>query len=534
MAKQSSNLILYSDAHLTPKERAFRAACESRFAAYVRAVAPWLVLGHIHDDVSDELQQNYEKNITHQLELLPRGHLKSTLLYLFATWLIIKNPAITIIYASASHTLAELQLFSMKQIIASSIVMHYWPGLLNIDEGKRKVWRQTEIAVDHPSREQKGVRDYTMRSIAIGHNVTGAHCDVLMLDDVVAPESAEYSPWSDTGRQKLETWYSFMSSVLNPDGHIIAVGTRYHNKDLYNVMMKAEIESFGPTGELLSKTPLFVFRVETVETNGQFLWPRTQGVKGNWEGFDWDILNKKKATYADKAKFYSQYYQNPVDPESSKFVQNFQYYDNSKLVFRKRHWYLKSTAFEETLLNVYSAIDIAYTTNRLSDFTALTTIGIDSENKRYILDIQRVQTDRLSILADLVFNVFSKWTFSRIRVESTAAQIFFVTLLRDEMRKRNIFFNLEEFKPQLKKQERIVGVLEPLYKNNLLFHYRGGNCQLLEEELVMQHPPHDDIADSLASVNEIAVRPTVTGVPSDKPSNIITFHPKFGGVDRIA
>ena len=111
----------------------------------------------------------------------------------------------------------------------------------------------------------------------------------------------------------------------------------------------------------------------------------------------------------------------------SKFVQNFQYYDNSKLVFRKRHWYLKSTTFEETLLNVYSAIDIAYTTNRLSDFTALTTIGIDSENKRYILDIQRVQTDRLSILADLGFNVFSKWTFSRIRVESTAAQIFFVT-----------------------------------------------------------------------------------------------------------
>ena len=51
----------------------------------------------------------------------------------------------------------------------------------------------------------------------------------------------------------------------------------------------------------------------------------------------------------------------------------------------------------------------------------------------------------------------------------------------------------------------------------------------MEEELVMEHTPHDDMADALASVNEIAERPSITQRAGDK-SSPVKFHPRWGGV----
>ncbi len=66
---------------------------------------------------------------------------------------------------------------------------------------------------------------------------------------------------------------------------------------------------------------------------------------------------------------------------------------------------------------------------------------------------------------------------------------------------------MDEFRPTRSlgdKYERVAAVLEPKYDNMQIWHYKGGNCQSLEEELVMAHPPHDDIKDALANAISIA------------------------------
>ena len=58
---------------------------------------------------------------------------------------------------------------------------------------------------------------------------------------------------------------------------------------------------------------------------------------------------------------------------------------------------------------------------------------------------------------------------------------------------------------------------------------RGGNWQVLEDELVSSRPPHDDVKDALASAIEIAIKPTMKlGRKPDEQSNVI-YHPRFGG-----
>ena len=79
------------------------------------------------------------------------------------------------------------------------------------------------------------------------------------------------------------------------------------------------------------------------------------------------------------------------------------------------------------------------------------------------------------------------------------------------------------------KRQRISAILEPKYDNQQIWHYKGGNCQPLEEELTQRHPPHDDIKDALANAIAISI------VPKGR-SNVISManriqtHSRFGGV----
>ena len=72
--------------------------------------------------------------------------------------------------------------------------------------------------------------------------------------------------------------------------------------------------------------------------------------------------------------------------------------------------------------------------------------------------------------------------------------------------------------------------LYPRYENRQIWHYHGGNCQILEEELVLQKPPHDDVKDCLAACIDICVPPSLMG------SNVIDMsvrqrqmNNRFGG-----
>ena len=61
-----------------------------------------------------------------------------------------------------------------------------------------------------------------------------------------------------------------------------------------------------------------------------------------------------------------------------------------------------------------------------------------------------------------------------------------------------------------------------------IWHYRGGNTQLLEEELSSRNPVHDDIIDALASVVDMAVKPA--RVIRRSKDNVVQFNSRFGGV----
>ncbi len=505
------------------KIQQIRESAEADLEVFIKLVAPHLLLGDVHRELIQWWNRSEAKN--NQLVLLPRGHLKSKLIAYRTAWWITKYPETTILYVSATADLAEKQLYAIKQIIDSPIYRRYWPEMINLEEGKREKWAVAEIAVDHPKRKLEGVRDATCKAVGLTSNTTGFHADVVVLDDIVVPGNA----YTEEGRDKVASAYSQLASIENPGALEWVVGTRYHPKDIYDTMVSMKETLYNEDGDIESENEVYELFQRVVETNGEFLWPKQSREDGKRFGFDDKELARIKAKYVDSTQFYAQYYNNPNSSENSRINQDkFQYYERSFLQNREGDWYLK-----DRKLNVYAAIDFAFSLRKQADYTALVVVGVDSQGNYYILEIDRFKTDRIVEYFNHILTAWQKWGFRKIRAEVTVAQQTIVKELKESYLKPNgIPLSIEEFRPTRHmgdKNERITAVLEPKYDNLQVWHYRGGNCQSLEEELVMVHPPHDDIKDALANAISIAVIPKQNAGGFNLGRNVVT-HSRFGGV----
>jgi phage terminase large subunit-like protein len=508
-----------------------REAAESDLETFIRLVAPYQVIGSIH---SEWCRWTTSKETgSHQLTLLPRDHGKSRYIAFKVAWTIVRQPDVRILYISSTSGLAEKQLYFIKTILTSPIVRRYWPDLINIEEGKREKWTNTEIAVDHPKRKEEGIRDPTVFTGGLTTNLVGMHCDIAVLDDVVTGDNA----YTQEGRDKVRTQYSLLSSIEGGEAEEWVVGTRYHPKDLYNDMQLMAEDIFNDEGEIIAQTPVYNVFERQVEDSGagigQFLWPRQQRADGKWFGFDMKILATKRAKYLDKRQFRAQYYNDPNDPGDLRISRDkFQYYEPTHLKNAGGYWYFKNNR-----LNVFASVDFAYSVSKRSDYTAIVVIGVDKDNNVYVLDIDRFKTDKISDYFESIRSLHIKWQFKKLGAETTAAQKAIVKELKDGyIKPYGLSLSIEELSHtsrQGSKEERIAAILEPRYDNLSIWHYRGGYCQTLEDELIAQYPPHDDVMDALAAAISISIPPV--GNFNRDYRNVIPIqpHPKFGGLGQL-
>lgn len=506
-----------------------REQAENDLESFISLVHPGRVLGDIHREVIRWWTRPDAKS--HQLLLLPRDHGKSALVAYRVAWEITRNPIVRILYISATQQLAVKQLKFIKDILTSDNYRYYWPEMVSEDLGSREKWTQTEFSVDHPLRKIEAIRDPTVFTAGLTTTITGLHCDIAVLDDVVVIDNAT----TEDGRDKVETQYSLLSSIETSDAREWIVGTRYHPNDLYGHLLTKEIELFDPeTMEVTGSDPLFEVMERQVETRGdgfgEFLWPRQQRKDGKWFGFNAEILAKKRAQYSDRTQFRAQYYNDPNDIENATITRDlFQYYDPKFLQRMDGKWY-----FRDRRLNVFAAVDFAFSLARRADYTCIVVVGVDKDNNFYVLEIDRFKTERISDYFSHILALHQKWDFRKLRADATSAQKAIVKDLKESyVRPHGLALAIDDHihsRHEGNKEERTEAILQPKYQNRQIWHYRGGNCQTLEEELVLKKPPHDDVKDCLASAIDSCIAP-VGLARNVKPMELAQMsHSRFGGI----
>lgn len=509
---------------MTPTE--IRERAEGDLAFFIQLIAPTQVLGNCHKDVIQWWNRPDAKH--HQLLLFPRDHGKSRLVAYRVAWSLTKDPTLRVLYISATANLAEKQLTFIKGLMTSDIYRRYWPEHIHPEEGKRAKWTNSEIALDHPLRVKENIRDPSVFTAGLTTGITGMHCDIAVLDDVVVSENA----YTEEGRNKVRAQYSLLSSIEGADAQEWVVGTRYHPKDLYDDMMNMREDLYDENGDKLGDEPIYETLERAIENfgdgTGEFLWPRQQRRDGKWFGFDARILAQKRGKYLDRVQFRAQYYNSPDDPDNRPIdYEQFQYFERKHLKQDNGYWVYKGAR-----LNILASVDFAYSTRKTADYTAIVVVGIDADNNIYVLDIDRFRTDKISEYFKHILDLYNRWGFRKLCAEVTAAQTAIVkSLKQDYIATHGLAIKVEEVRPtrhQGSKEERMEATLLPRYDNGQVFHYRGGNTQVLEEELVQQNPAHDDVKDALTTAIEHSVKPA-TKVRRTAENNNIVFHPRFGG-----
>lgn len=444
------------------------------------------VLNGFHKELCDFVMK---KDPNKKLILVPRGHLKSTLVTVgYSLLRIAQDPSVRILIANATYDMATSFLGQIKRHLRDNQVFKDYYGDLGTNPEK---WAENMISVNR--KKTYGRKEATVTTYGIGGNLVSQHYDVIVMDDIV---NRDFVSTADQ-IQKTILFYKDALDLLEPNGVLIIIGTRWADNDLYGwVMDKSNAEQVWKNFDVFVRQA-YQGNLET-EEGLKLLYP---------EKFTRDILitlKQEKGPY----EFSSQYMNDPVPQENAKF----------KLDWIKR-------VLEDELrvreINYFTAVDPAIGQLKSSDNTAIVTVGVDQWNNWFLVNIIWGKLLPNEII-NLMFQNWEQYQPRKMGIEMTAYQKALQYAIVDEMRRRNVYLPVVELKADRSKEERIEGLI-PRYANGGIYHLQQCPFRAELEDELMRFPRgrHDDIIDALAYIPQIAfasrgLKPKFRGDPEDK------------------
>lgn len=225
---------------------------------------------------------------------------------------------------------------------------------------------------------------------------------------------------------------------------------------------------------------------------------------------DGTLLFRERLTheFLDKAKrdmgsyLYANQYQNETIPEG-------------KQTFKK-HWIRYYSELPNNVLT-FAFIDPAISEADTSDYTGIVVVSVDIEQNWYVRYAERFKINP-SELIEKCFAIYDRFKPQTIGIEDVAFQRAIVHFAHEEMKRRGKMIPVTGVKRgnDKSKQMRILALV-PRFEWGTLFLSQGLNN--LELELVkFPRASHDDILDSLASLEEIIYYPVASRSKNADPN----------------
>ncbi|QQP88576.1 phage terminase large subunit [Skermanella sp. TT6] len=157
---------------------------------------------------------------------------KSTVVGLFAAWLLKTDPSLRIMVLAADLALAKKMVRTVKRIVERH------PQTQGLKPDRADQWASDQFTVRRPME----LRDPSMLARGIGANLTGSRADVVICDDVEVPRTCDTAPKREDLRERL----SEIDYILVPGGMQLYVGTPHSYYTIYADEPRAEIGEAVP------------------------------------------------------------------------------------------------------------------------------------------------------------------------------------------------------------------------------------------------------------------------------------------------
>jgi phage terminase large subunit-like protein len=440
------------------------------------------IVPHVHGEWA-----TWFKNSTKRIKmmLVPRSCFKTTFMTVgYSLQRMAKDRNIRILLANATLGNSQKFLDEIKWHLQNNKeFLKFYGGYKNGDEegfgfyDMKNKWNDTEISI---SGRTITSQTPTVTATGVGGNLVSQHYNLIINDDLINLENSATKLQAD----KVIDWWKKSHSLLEPDGEMFIVGTRWAYYELYQYLidhMKDKVD--------------FYIR-SAYNPDGTFYFP---------ERFSEEVLKDLRALHGSYS-FSAFYLNDPVDEETA-------------LIKKSHIKYWGNDMGDKPLprvLNIFSTCDPAVSQSTDADNSVIMTVGIDLDDNWYVLEVLREQWT-VGELVNNLFEVAKTWKPISMSLEVIGQAQGLLEPIQNEEDKRKIYLSLTEIKvrPQVTKEMRIRSILQPRFENGKIFIKHG--MEDLEDELLrFPKAKSDDMADCMTDVEEIGFRPdpsTPTNVP---------------------
>jgi len=400
------------------------------------------------------------------LVMLPRTWYKTTIVSIgYPLWRGIRDCNLRSLLAQNTHTNATAKGMAMsQQVQGNELLRTLYPEVLPTPQ---EVWSVSARCL----KRTKAFAESTFEFAGTKTQVTSRHYNLIIEDDTVAPDKDDLGadailPNSNDVAQAIG-WHRLVLPLLvdMDEDQVVVVGTRWFELDLLRWVMDNE--------------PGYWTYVRAVrETNGH---TDARGGITYPERFSDETLAALEAAMGPY--MYSCLYMNqPVRAGQMTF---------------KPEW-MKEFLTEPLGLATFTTVDLATPPEDCKgtpDYNVVLTTGKDMDTGYiYVLEYSREQCGPKRVI-DLVFEHAARWSSIVVGIEDVAYQKTFLYWMRESMRSRGVFLNIQGLPARRGNNGYILG-LQPVFASGTIF-LRSHMDALKNELLVYPLGKNDDVAAAL-------------------------------------
>lgn len=175
--------------------------------------------------------QALEASTRRKLIVLPRGSFKSSICSVsYPLWLLLRDPNLRVLLDSEIYSNSKNLLREIRQHLERPELVRLF-GVFESDP-----WNEGEVTIAQRTIIRK---EASLTASGIGAEKTGQHYDVIVADDLNSPSNSG----TIEGRQKVITHHRYNHSILEPEGTLVVVGTRYSADDIPGFIIETELKS---------------------------------------------------------------------------------------------------------------------------------------------------------------------------------------------------------------------------------------------------------------------------------------------------
>ncbi len=395
----------------------------------------------LHDEIARWLHDRWTAADRRLLLMVFRDAGKSSLVGLFCAWLLSRNANLRILVLAAEHELACKMTHNVRGIIERH------PDTQHIVPTRPDQWAADRLTVRR-SREQ---RDPSLLAHGIFSNITGAHADVVVCDDVEVPNTSDTPrKRSDLRERLLETRF-----VLAPSGTQVFIGTPHTYYSIYADEPRHERGETSPFLEDYKR-----LHVPLVDERGQSRWPGR---------FDAAAIERLRQS-AGPVKFRSQMLLIPTQASEIRLDPDRLQRHALPLDVAQRRGRSLLRIGERQLVGASCWWDPSFGKPATGDSSVVAAVFTDEEGDYWLqgiaylaFDVSKVgEVDEATQLCRLVASFVRRHQQPTVTVETNGLGRFLPTLLRRELRLAGVGATVLEQASSTRKERRILDALDPL------------------------------------------------------------------------